>query len=429
MPKKKLIIPSEPEDHVEDNSTAVALISPQFTTPAVFKLPNVEESLVIIKNKRKDNEALVIDGVDDKEGYTAVKAAMAQMKDDRIAFVNAATENVITPVSDYLSDFKKDLETIVTEFKAGEKEQRDKKDFIDNEKIRLKAEEEARKVEAMQLRVSELNALGAVFDGKIYTFQYNEMLMITAVDVKDFYDKKFNDFTSLVKTAHSAELVRISEAAKLKEQQEKETQELADQVAEQAKANKVANDLLTAKLIKLRVKELTMLGFYSDSGDVYVSSDAKPGFAIGVNDIEGMDDDSWETFIYGYESFVAPEPEPEIVASDLAITNSGYDEDGNGNPFVNEVASGNPVEAPRESYLTNEAGDTDTLTDTLAEVGCVETKMIFDKSEPFTDFDLTLKLKIRLYPDQYSEQAMIGVERVGNSGIVQGLNWALISKP
>lgn len=412
MPNKKLIIPSEPEEHVEDNSTAVALISPQFTTPTVFKLPNVEESLVIIKNKRKDNEALIIDGVDDKDGYTAVKAAMAQMKDDRIAFVNAATENVIIPVSDYLSDFKKDLETIVTEFKAGEKEQRDKKDFIDNEKIRLKAEEEARKVEAMQLRVSELNALGAVFDGKIYTFQYNEMLMITAIDVKDFYDEKFNDFISLVRTEHSAELVRIAEAAKLKEQQEKEAEDLANQVIAQAEANKAAQDALNIKQRKLRIKELNLLGagFFNEDEEGYIVNGHT---LVLLTTIDTATDEEWEMIIEGIENHVAPEP--DAIVEEIVTDNN----EESVNEFKSALSSSDVV----YGFPTPVISISQPITTS------VQHSLYFSLTEPYSDFDLTLKLKIRLYPDQYSEQAMIGVERVGNSGIVQGLNWALISKP
>lgn len=436
MAKKKIIIPAEQEEPVEEISTAVALISPQFTTPAVFKLPNVEESLAIITKKRKDNEALVIDGVEDKVGYEAVKAAMAQMKNDRIAFVDAATEHVITPVSSYLAEFKKDLDKIVTEFKAGEKEQRDKKDFIDNEKIRLKAEEEARKVEAMQLRVSDLNALGAVFDGKLYTFQYNEMLMITAVDVKDLSDEKFAAFKSDVQTAYDAELIRIDNAAKLKEQQEKEAQELADQVAEQAAANKVAQDALDAKQRKLRIKELTMNGFqFDEERNLYFIRETLE-HVFTIEEIDTLQDEIWDTALADTlfyiqkekENQVEYDPEPETGPSDPVITNSGYYEDGNGNALVNEVASGNPVEAPHESYVSNEAGDNDSITDMLDEVGYVELKMIFDKSEPFTDFNLTTKLKIRVWPDEYQAEAMTGIGAVGNSGKVQYLNWALISR-
>lgn len=118
--------------------TEVSLIKAEFQAPAEFKFPNKEESLKLIQGKKADNAKLVIAGVNDKTNYDLVKTAMGEMKNSRIAFVNAATEAVITPVTKHLAKFKEDLEAIVDEFKAGEKDMRDKKDDIDEAKEKIK---------------------------------------------------------------------------------------------------------------------------------------------------------------------------------------------------------------------------------------------------------------------------------------------------
>lgn len=414
MAKKK----TDPELPIQP-STEVAIIEPKFETLAEFKLPNVDESIAIIAEKRKEYSLLVIDGVDDKVGYESVKVAMAQMKNDRIAFVNSATETVIDPATRFLKKFKEDLGKIADKFKAGEDELRVKKDFIDSEKVRIKAEAELEKVRVMQIRVNDLNVLGAQFDGKVYTFPYSEMLMITAGDIKDFDEEQFTQFTSEVQTAYDREQQRIRDAQVLKDAEaERVRQELA-QVNQKAQQNTADEARLIQKQATIRKKELALIGYKEIQNDEeFVWVHETIPVRISLDQIIEMEDSKWDEFIYDLEHFtIAEEPLVKVSADESPITATLQGPNTNVWPTPTEPLV-NPLAKPETEEPPNP----------LTEVGFVGVEMIFDKHTPFTDIDLTPKSIMRVYPNEYEAEALAGIEVVGNQGELQSLKWIIFKK-
>ncbi len=482
----------------------------------LIKFSAKEDSLKTIKETRAEYDKVVISGVDDTANYKLVVANMSQMRDDRRAFENAAYDNVIDPLKAALKDYVADIDAVVEEFKAGEKAERDKKDFIDNEKKRIKKEKEEAQERAALLRIDDLNKLGAAFNGSSYSFHYDDGLLINTLQLKEFDDAEFQEFLADVKASYDTEQQRLEDERLQKIEDDRVAKELADAVTAQAEANKTAHDALAAKQTKLRIKELTMLGGIQIDADGY--SIGGHTF-IGNKSISEYTDEAWESLIEEIENYVAPEPEPIVIPSPPEPSNHWNLPD-------NEVASGNPVEQPQESYVTNDGGPVpvdetlplstfyleevndfsandianeevfkewvaETLIDDVREntphgkCGDSENTLLFkwdgkfweghisniewnrhDKQfyfidmysapkitlkevrlpagpkpiltanetlafnlqKPFDDFNVSMKLKMRIYPDAYAEQAMAGVGAVGNSGKVQGLNWALIQK-
>lgn len=400
--------------------TAVALLKPEFDKLPAYQLPDVEKSLAVIANKRKEYATLTINGVDDKQGYEAVKAGMAQMKDDRIAYVKAATENVITPADNLLKQFKKNLEKIVDEFKAGEQELRDKKDFIDSEKERLKAEAELAKVRIMQIRVNDLNVLGAIFDGNVYTFPYTETLMISAADVKDMTDAQFDEFLETVKTAFADEQTRLHEVRVQAELEEDRRRQEALQVQQQQQAIDAERKALVEKRTNLRIKELRLLGAEKQDDDTYLFPD-KPGFHLApLHALLEMEDGPWEELMYDIEHFT-PATEPLVKYPDT------------GNSHLDAAISVDGASTLFEAAIAEVAEHAKSKVDGYIEGadphdGLVETTMRFFISDPYTDFDISPKLFMRVYPDIYVDEALNGIETVANQGMMQNLNWVIIKK-
>lgn len=415
MAKKKTEVAASPGS---DTVTEIAIIEPAFATLAEFKMPSVDESIAIIKKKRDEYGLLTIDGVGDKEGYEAVKLAMGKMKNDRIAFFNAATENVIDPANKYLKQFKTDLEKVADEFKAGEKELRDKKDFIDGEKERLKAEAELEKVRVMHVRVNDLNVMGAAFDGMVYSFPYDQTLMITAADIKDFTEDEFNEFKERAQTSFDTEQQR-KETARLQQiEDDNERLMQQNQVEQQATANKEQATALIVKRTALRVKEIKLLGYHDDGADCYAPPQESKMPVVNKESLGAMEDSEWDELIYDLEHFTPAEDPLVNEAPPVPLEMQGYSD---------SLASQEEYSKTGRDGLGNLIEtEPETPEDKLTEVGFVAVEMSFDKDEPSMDIEISAKYFMRVYPDQYADEALSGYTKIVNQGKLQSLNWAIL---
>lgn len=413
MAKKKTTV-EVPDTETEQPHTGEALVPVIAEKPTfidLIKFTGKEESLKTIQDKRAEYDLITIDGVEDTATYKVVVANMSQMRDDRRAFESAAYGNVIDPLKDALKAYVADVEEIIGEFKAGEKAERDKKDFIDGEKKRLKIEAENEKVRVMQVRVNDINVLGAVFDGAVYTFPYSQVLMATAAEIKDFTAEKFTEFKAQVQEAYDAEQERINkkinddalEADRIRLQNEKNQQDL---------------DALILKRTKLRVKELRLLGYTHDPvDDEYVSDGSNP-ITVSLKLLDEAEDELWDQLIHEIEHYVAPEPvseDPEpIPLSQIAA------EVELAPPLPDYTEVANDAEAMAEENPT-------VITEFL-EPEELEVTMKFELEIPYTDSEISPKMLMRVFPEQYKTQALAGVDKIANRGMFQALHWIIIPK-
>lgn len=397
------------------------IIKAEFQSPAAFALPDKEASLKIIAAKKKEYSQLAINGVEDKDGYEAVKTAMAEMKNTRIALAKAAKENVIDKAAKILKDFMDDLAELTDALSSVEDDLRAKKDAIDDEKERIKAEKAAEKAKAIQVRINDLNVLGAIFDGQIYSFPYDGGLIINVLQLNDFDDEEFGEFLEDVKTAFAEEQTRLTE---LKLQEEKDEAErlaeiernkelAAENVEKEKQLAKDKWDLLR-RIASVRCKELKMLGFEPNGLGMFLKG-GNP-FEIHSLTIENSTDEEWEALINEIENYVEPEkPAATDIAADFqdaGITDIEFEEA--------------PAAVASDIALGDHVSELD---EHLRSTGFVECKLIFDINEPFIDVDISGKLLMRIYPDDFIDQATAGIETIANNGRIQDrLNWIILSK-
>jgi hypothetical protein len=561
---------AEPE--TETPSTAVAIVEPVTERPAfidLIKFAKKDESIKIIKEKSAEYAKVKIDGIEDKANYALVAANMKQMKDDRIAFENAAYANVIDPLKKALKDYADDIDSVVEEFKAAEKLERDKKDFIDDEKKRIKKEREEAKAKAAQMRITELMVLGAKFDGQLYTFDYDAGLLINSLQLVDFSDEEYGEFLDEVKTAFAEEQTRLHEEKLRLEEKENERLLESERQRQLAQKNADESKQLNERRTNLRIKELKLLGaIKKEDGDYIVPS--ADNYLVTLYGIESAEDRSWDELIFDLENFkpyVVPTPEVSVIAdseipafvqefeesvialpplkalakrldrtdiraefpstelvdylkannfvlvyghSDDLVEMDGiiYDEADKYRggqlhfnskgwctkakslgsikavfgankycwSFITDVphVAFEMVDSEDEDYLSQaiifdlnvlkqnsfedqfpegqeSPGAYQPLFDLMSDHGLtllenemyeiirtvrqmdgwdINTAVImsFSKEEPFNDFDISGKLKMRIYPDRFNDEALAGVDVIANQGKVQGLNWIILKK-
>lgn len=405
----------------------------ELTIPKTFKVGEMEVNKETLIAQRAKDVELIITGVDDTKGYKAANTLRGQYRTLRTT-LEKYRKDLSKPHQEYVKQLKTATDELGAEALIGEQYFDQLMADIDSEKQRIKDEDAKQEQIRIQGRIKQLTDLGAKFDGENYYFTFSDEY-ISAVQVSEFKDGDIADFLVQVQSDYDVEQQRLEDERLKKIEDDRVAKELADAVALQATANKATEDALAAKQTKLRTKELALLGAVKQDDDTFLIK-GKPGLHLSpLNYLLEYSDEEWERLIESIENYVVPEPEPVIVSDELyeAITYSSPENEGNG--LLDAIASGNPVEQTQESYVTNEAGmveEDDFLTrldngEIIDPV--VEVLMSFTQNkQPYDDFNVSMKLKMRIWPDEYQDQAMAGVGSVGNSGKVQGLNWALIQK-
>lgn len=425
---KKVIIPVEvlgtDTEEVEVLSSGTALVAVITDRPIfidLIKFTKKEESIEIIKLKRVEYDKITIAGVEDTANYKVVTANMGQMRDDRRAFENAAYANVIDPIKLALKDYAADIDAVVEEFKAGEQAERNKKDFIDSEKKRIKAEAEEAKQKAALLRVNEITTLGGVFNGNVYLFPYDDSLLINSLQLKDFDEDEFQEFLSEVKESYASEQERVAEEARLAAQKKIDDAAEAERVKAQALVNETATKELSEKRTKLRIKELNLYGFVSD-GHIY--SHPKCNSILLIN-IECDNDDLWDAFIELVEVDINRVPEPIVEDVPVSLPKES-------SPFVGGSSSSFTIRpAPAEEVEVEDVIDIDHL---FEDEPAVDITLSFSALTPYTDLLLSGengKHFVRIYPDDFADVVVSlsqSAQKVINTGKLQSLNWMVLQK-
>lgn len=410
MAKKKIITTETPAE--------VSLIPASFSAPAAFVFPNKEESLKIIQAKKAENSKLDIADVSDKVNYDLVKTAMGEMKDSRIAFVNAATEAVINPVNKHLSRFKEDLEAVVNEFKAGEKDMRDKKDAIDDEKERLKVEKALSQQKAIEGRINNLFVLGAILDNSVYSFPYDNSLQIGSLQIAEFDYEEFGEFLEEVKTAWGVEQDRIAEEKRMIEEAEQEQAALAERNLEQAQQINEQAKLLVEKRTLLRMKELMLYGF-KPTLEVYRKDELPHAFEMSA--IKEMPDAVWEGLMEEIENYEAP----QIIVSDALYEQIQFGSpSSNGSGLLEQVSQNIAEELEIETFIP--MGDVIINLPDDKNYEIIEQIYFERQTSPYKEFKISEKYRVRIFPDAFADEAKKGVE-VTNEGVFgPRISWIVV---
>lgn len=425
---KKVIIPEDAQGDQsgpEALNNMLAIVEPITEKPSfidLIKFDKKEQSIKIIKDKSAEYAKVTIDGVEDTANYKLVTANMGQMRDDRRTFEKAAYDKVIDPLKKTLKDYADDIEAVVVEFKAAEQAERDKKDFIDGEKTRIKKEKEEAKIKATAARINDLFVLGAILANNCYTFAYDSSLMINSLQIAEFSDDEFSEFLEEVKTAWTVEQDRLEadrlEGVRLQAEQD----ELAETNRKQAEQNKAQEQALGTKLIALRLKELRLMGaiFDDQTGDALLPD--MHNQVVPRDVIETMAEELWDELLVTIQEYepevVEPEPEPHPYAGQ----NTEYF---SGPPAVNgaSIAEELDIEVAQSEEVESETVTTQYVVYMLrfGDFG------IEGQYPVFKDIPISEKFKVRLFPEAFEDEAVNGCT-IHNEGTLEtnGLRWAVI---
>lgn len=413
MAKKNITAPTNDEPET-------SLITLQFTPPAAFVFPNKEDSLKIIEGKKAEYSKLKIDGVDDKDGYEAVKTAMAEMKNTRIAMTKAAKENIIDVVNKFAKDFKADLAAIEDALSGVEEELRAKKDIIDTEKERIKAEKALAKQKAIEKRISDLFVLGAYLDNAGYKFAYDESLFLGSLQVYEFSDDEFGEFLEEVKTAWTVEQDRLeaekTEAIRLQAEQD----ELAETNRKQAEQNATQAQAFKDKRSNLRLKELKLLDVHpiQTGTNVNLQNNAGHRFCDQQFIIDSSDEE-WEDLIQTIEAYEPPvEQDPELEEE------PPHPYAGQNTEYFADKPSFNGSSIAEELELDDEPG---AITEVDFEEARIEHTFCFGgNGATYKDIAISEKFIVRIFPEGFEDTAVGGCTIHNEGELEPGLRWAVI---
>jgi len=393
------------------------------SVPAVFKIADMEINAEILQAKIAEDTKHTITGVNDTAGYKQAVAFRALYRTTRTTLAKVIKE-MSQPHKDYLKGLKDTNDKLAALALSGEEYFDGLIIAVENEKERIKQEKIIAEQRKLQVRINELNVLGAMFDGETYTFGYDEALAVGIIKLKEYTDGEFIDFLEDVKTSWVSEQSRIENENLLLQQQEQQRQEEIERQNLLTQQNKAQATALDAKRLSLRLKELKLLGgtFDSETGDCIFPS--KGDLIVIRENIEGGGDNWWDELVYDIENFVpATEPlvkeAPEIVYDGASLVS------------LNDIAMDIASNPPKTDYsaiqqLAEELSE-EVLIDHFTP-GNVICSITFGNEKTHIDFDVSSKLFMRVYPDEFEEIAMAGAESA-NAGIIQpGLNWALIKR-
>lgn len=382
--------------------------------PDVFKIGDTEINKVTLITQRDEDVKLVINGISDITGYKSAVALRAIYRTTRTTLEKYRKE-ISAPHQDFVKNLKKVTDELGEIAYQGEVYFDDLLTAIDNEKERLK--QEALMVEArrIQIRINELNKLGCQFDGEIYSFAYDVDLAIDTIGIKEATEDIWEHFLGDVKFAFDDEHVRLANVKLQEETDEIERLAEIERNKELAEQNKQQSTALDEKRMALRIKELKLLGaVVNENGDYNVPIE-KGGGIIYKYLLIDLSDVYWDLFIEPIENYTPyVEPEKEVTVDISEFAKEFEDE-----IVASDVALGDHVNSFADQFVNEEP--------LIDESDYTIVKLVFDDEERYINFDISGKLKMRLWPDAYRDDAMID-GTVENYGKVQSLNWAIISK-
>lgn len=196
-----------------------------------------------IQELKEQYGALAIKGVEDKEGYEAVRVALGIVKGARTGFENKRKDLK----ADYLkigAAIDAEAKRLTLLIKPLEDKLQSEKDRIDEEKERAKKQKELEEQQKLNTRINELIASGMKFDGSMYAI--GDDISIDVVTVKNMPDDKYDNLKQRVEAAKrrldEEEEQRQAEARRKQEEFEKQQEQLKEQQAEQQRKQQELED-------------------------------------------------------------------------------------------------------------------------------------------------------------------------------------------
>jgi hypothetical protein len=304
---------------------------------------NITEAM--LAEMEKNFLPLTINGINDKEGYEAVRKARIACKNTRILAVDlckTGREKAIKEQKDWIAKEKE----IVGKIKIVEDTLAEREDAIDNERARITQEAESKKQAILQERAVKLSGYGMMLLDNVYIL---DDIRISVLQVKESDDFTFTSLLAAVESkwkakeeiriadeerqrllreeqlAKEAELKRKEEEIAAREQAIKDAEERIKREAElrDLAIKKAQEDAELARLseinAKIRARETSLfqLGF-AQQGDNFLFGPNK----FSRDQIHAIDESEWPKALESIAKTVADEKarlEQERLAREEAI--------------------------------------------------------------------------------------------------------------
>lgn len=389
MAKKK-------EEAVEPEVLPDVIGTEQYTTtlviPDEIEINGLKVSDSLIEAKVAEVMMMTINGVEDKEGYKAALEERAKLVKFRTG-TEGWRKGVVKPVQDFMGKLKVRIDGFGTRAKKGEDHLNSIIKPIEEELERIKEEKANEKLRVFQARITELQGMGAAFDGQsTYSFAYDNTLNVTSAVLQKLTDDEYDYYLVEAKASYAIEQQRLAEV-------EAEDKRQKEEVITLAAKNKLETASLNEKRTKLRKKEIALTGYLGDTPEYFILT---------------ASDDDWDNYILDVEAAMAITDTVVYEAGDL-VENVPADpdpapvdvekEDEEELPWVEQsiaeatsVLQGDPIELPRFASSTLE----------------------FSSSNPYKDINVSPKFIIRLYPREFEELviALDGHDNIAANGEV-----------
>jgi hypothetical protein len=393
-------------------TTPAIIDSTSLVVPEKFNIENQEVNKELLRARiAEDTFKPLCTDINDTKGYKALVAKRAEYRTLRTS-LEKHRKDAVKPLQTYISQLKDATDELGSIAFEGEQFFDDAIKSIDAEKARIKREEEERKAQALQARIADINALGAIYHDGTYTLPYDESKSVTATQIATLSDTGFEELLDEMKEAFADNETKLHEE-RLKEEAEAERR---IQIVRDNEA--LANSLLEQRS-KLRIKELLMMGG-QDNGNEITFTNSTPNdseLVVNISRITKHEDDQWEQLVAKVHGYMNPVGKPESVqVSQQETKYKEWLDIGN----AVSAALGNPVDMPDESYMANHRVE-------AKEKELIDVVFFFSKMDGYVDFERSAKETIRLYPDKFAEIAISGC-KVVKQGKIQGLNIAVIKK-
>lgn len=404
---------SENLEEQDDNAEAVATVDftkIDTTVDLIFSIKNEEVNMALLEVKKKEYSALKIDGHLDKAGYDAVKLALAKLRTTRTTLIKTFKAD-ISPVKDWLKSQGENVDKLEAKIKEIEEDLKSKKKAIDDQveiERQRKAQEELLK---SQERVNNLFSLGAIFDKftSIYSFPYDDNLIINALQVKEFSDDEYKKELDIIQSAYDADQQRIAD------EKQADLDEI-NRIKEQGSKLNDREQALQDKQIKLRSKELYLLDADFDTD---LNTFVVKGVSVTMDSIIEFDDDQWEAVIARIESnenISEAENKNETPAETKVQSPPSFGAGGSTGGYAppgdfaefdvpdEDPELKNPADTPEPDFKETADPGFEEESSIDDEVGPHLTEIWFTPEKPFIDIRVS-KSMMRLYHPAYEELA------------------------
>lgn len=254
----------------------------------------------------KKYSGLTIAGIDDKDGYEEVRLAISELRSLRTS-TESEKKAAKAPFKKGMDSLEQTAKKIIALIQSLELPLKTRKDEIDEEKERIKAEKKRKQDEQLIQRQQQLTALGAVYMEGMFVL---EDVSFEASAIRECDDQIFEEdikpkfqaiFDRKEAERKQKELEQEQERERLAAEQRKlaeQREELARQQRELERQQKEQRDKEQAakqEKIKTRCLQLDALGMrFSFNFDAYIFEDLQ---IEKDGEVSLLNDDEWESLV------------------------------------------------------------------------------------------------------------------------------------